>query len=219
MTVLAEFEAASPSLVLGPTLEALPSLTLELERQYALDPDHPIVFCWATYGDQDHLERTIADDETVDTFERVVHSPDRVLYRIRRSDSGVISAYRRWVSAGGELLHCLGTKGRWKAEMRFPDRDAFTEYHTFLEAENVEFELHRLSTGEAARRASDIKTLTKSQREALVLAHEHGFFDVPREANLATIADSLGISSQAVSERLRRGQSRLIDRYVRYSNY
>ncbi|MWV40481.1 helix-turn-helix domain-containing protein [Natrialba sp. INN-245] len=212
MSLLAEFEATSPSLVLGPTLDALPSLTLELERQYALDPDRPIVFCWARYRDRDRLERKLDDDETIDEFDRLVYSGDQALYRIRRSDSDVISAYRQWVAAGGELLDCLGSEGRWEVEMRFPDRESFAEYHTFLESEGVEFELHRLA--EAARRAGEPNALTESQREAIVLAYERGFFDVPRETDLATIAEMLDISTQAVSERLRRGQGRLIDEHV-----
>ncbi|MEY7848624.1 helix-turn-helix domain-containing protein [Natrarchaeobius sp. A-rgal3] len=214
MSLLAEFEAASPSLVLGPTLEALPSLTIELERQYALDPDRPIVFCWTRYHDRDRLERELDADETVDEFDRLVHSGDRALYRMQRSDSGVISAYRRWVAAGGELLECLGSEGRWEVEMRFPDRESFAEYYTFLEGEDVEFELHRLANGEVARRAGESNPLTESQREAIVLAYERGFFDVPRGTDLATVAEMLGISTQAVSERLRRGQSRLIDEHV-----
>ena len=214
MSLLAEFEAASPDLVLGPTLAAMPSLTVELERQYALDPDRPIAFCWARCGDLERLEATLADDGTVDAFDRITRSDEWALYRIRRSDSGVVHAYRRWVAVGGELLGCRGRNGRWEVELRFPDRESFTRYHEFLEREDVDLELHRLATGDRAGRVRDRETLTDSQREALVLAHEHGFFDVPRETTLDAIAETLEISNQAVSERLRRGQARLIEEYV-----
>ncbi|ARS90435.1 helix-turn-helix domain-containing protein [Natrarchaeobaculum aegyptiacum] len=214
MSLRAEFEAASPGLVLGPTLEALPSLTVDLERQYALDPDHPIAFCWVRYPDRRRLEQTLTDDGTVDDFDRVTTADDSALYRIQRSDSNVVGAYRRWVAVGGELLAGRGSDGRWEIEMRFPDREAFTTYHDFLQREGVGFELHRLAPDDRVGRDRQSEPVTHSQREALVLAHEHGFFEVPRETSLETIADTLEISTQAVSERLRRGQSRLIEEHV-----
>jgi len=214
MSLLAGFEASSPDLLLGQTLESLPSLTLDLERQYALDPAHPIAFCWANCRDLERLERTLDDDGTVDAYERITRSTEWALYRIRRSNSGVINAYRRWVAAGGELLDCRGVDGRWEVEMRFPDRESFARYHEFLEREDVEVRLHRLAAGDGTDREQGSETLTDSQREALVIAHECGFYDVPRETTLETIADALEISNQAVSERLRRGQSRLIEEHL-----
>ncbi|AXR76893.1 helix-turn-helix domain-containing protein [Natrarchaeobaculum sulfurireducens] len=214
MSLLAGFEAISPDLLLGQTLESLPSLTLDVERQYALDPAHPIAFCWARCRDLERLERTLDDDGTVDAYERITRSEEWTLYRIRRSDSGVVNAYRRWVAAGGELLDCRGTDGRWVIEMRFPDRESFTRYHEFLQDEDVEVRLHRLAAGDGADHRRESDPLTESQREALVLAHESGFYDIPRETTLETIADALEISNQAVSERLRRGQSRLIEHHL-----
>jgi predicted DNA binding protein len=52
--------------------------------------------------------------------------------------------------------------------------------------------------------------LTDTQREALVLAYERGYFDSPRRASLADVADELGISQQSLSSRLRRGHKRLV---------
>ncbi|SDR17154.1 helix-turn-helix domain-containing protein [Natronobacterium texcoconense] len=212
MALLAEFQAASPRLVLGPTLEAMPSLDVELERQYAIDPAQPIAFCWARCRNFEQFERALSTDRTVAEFEQIDRGDGRSLYRIQRSDSNVVHAYRRWVSVGGELLECRGSNGHWEIEMRFPDRDAFARYHEFLEDEEVEFTLHRLADAEdvpASRR--DDRVLTDSQREAIELAFEYGFFEVPRETDLATIAHDLGVSSQAVSERLRRGQARLVE--------
>jgi predicted DNA binding protein len=52
--------------------------------------------------------------------------------------------------------------------------------------------------------------LTETQREALVLAHERGYYDSPRETSLEEIADELGITQQSLSSRLRRGYRRLV---------
>ncbi len=47
---------------------------------------------------------------------------------------------------------------------------------------------------------------------SLIKAKEMGYYDVPRGISLSELADELGVSHQALSERLRRGHGRLIDR-------
>lgn len=211
MSLLAEFDAASPRLPLGPTLETMPTVTVELEREYALDPNHPVSFCWFRTADADELNRTLQTDGTVDAFDQIDAANGRLLYRIRRSDSDVIETYRTWLSVGGELLDRRSNRERWEVQMRFPDRDAFTTYHEFLETEGVDIEIHRLAGN---CRSNGRKQVTPSQREALAIAFERGFFEVPRETSLAELAQVLGISEQAVSERLRRGQARLVEKYI-----
>jgi len=46
--------------------------------------------------------------------------------------------------------------------------------------------------------------LSEPQREALTLAVRRGYYDIPRGCTTAELADELGISDQAVTERLRR---------------
>ncbi|AGB30861.1 Bacterio-opsin activator HTH domain protein [Natrinema pellirubrum DSM 15624] len=214
MSLHVAFEASSPSLVLGPTLDALPSLEVALERQYALDPARPIAFCWTRCRNRKRLERALAADPTVARFDRIASGDDRDRYRLQRSETNVVGAYRQWVAAGGELLECRGADGRWNVEMRFPDRTSFGRYHDFLVDEGVSVELRRLAETDARSRRAGDPTLTDRQREALALAHERGFFEVPRETDLAEIAAQLEISNQAVSERLRRGQARLVESHV-----
>lgn len=219
MSLLAEYEIAAPSLFLSPTLESVPGLEIEVERQFALVPSRPVSFCWLRYhtveGDDrkvlESLETALESDTTVDEFERIERADQRVLYRIRRSETTALGLYERWMGLGAELLRWWGSDGRWGIEMRFPDREAFTAYYSFLEEEGVAFDLHRLSDGADAARD---EILTDCQREAVYLAWERGFFDVPRESTLEELATTLDISDQAVSERLRRGQFRLIERYL-----
>lgn len=214
MTLVVEFEAASPELFLGPTIEAYPSLEVELERVYAIDPDHPIAFCWMRGVDAERIAAALARDGTVDVAESLERVRDRTLYRLTRSDGGdgaVVGAYRRWVEAGATLLDGRAVDGCWECRMRFPDREAFAGFHEFLSAAGVSFDLHRLADGGDD---ADEEFLTAPQREALVAAFEAGFFDVPRETTLEAVANDLGISDQALSERLRRGESRLIEQYV-----
>ncbi|ERG89195.1 MAG: putative DNA binding protein [halophilic archaeon J07HX5] len=51
--------------------------------------------------------------------------------------------------------------------------------------------------------------LTDAQLEAMTAAVENGYYDIPRDISTAELGDQLGISDQAVTERLRRGISTL----------
>jgi hypothetical protein len=69
----------------------------------------------------------------------------------------------------------------------------------------VSFELQQVSSWKDDDPDPGTSDLTRKQREAIVTALEAGYFDVPRETTLKSIADSIDISDTAVSYRLRRG--------------
>ncbi|WP_217493319.1 helix-turn-helix domain-containing protein [Haladaptatus sp. W1] len=52
--------------------------------------------------------------------------------------------------------------------------------------------------------------LTQEQREALVLALNRGYFSTPSEITLDELANQLGITSQAVSNRVRLGTEKVL---------
>jgi predicted DNA binding protein len=52
--------------------------------------------------------------------------------------------------------------------------------------------------------------LTTAQEEALRVALDAGYFEIPREATASEVASRIGISKSAFLERLRRGQSSLV---------
>lgn len=210
MALLVEIELSCPTVFLGPTLETLQDLEICLERQFALDPNRPISFCWIQYDRPDRFERLLALDHTVATFDRIEDNESRYLYRFQRNGSDVLGFYQCWVESGGELLSGVGANGRWTFRIRFPDRESFTQFRERLAEMDVDFDLERLADVDS----SDGDVLTGPQREALKLALEAGYFDVPRRTTLRTLSDSLGISDQAVSERLRRGQARLLEDFL-----
>lgn len=97
--------------------------------------------------------------------------------------------------------------------MRFPDREALGAFRAFCLDRDLDFRLHRLYDNDRERGPSR-ERLTSHQREALRLAHEGGYFRIPRGTTLGDIAAELGISNQAASERVRRGCGRLVgDRF------
>lgn len=57
-------------------------------------------------------------------------------------------------------------------------------------------------------------SLTKQQREALVAALNHGYFDVPRGATATEVAETLDISKSSFLGRLKRGQRTVFEQLL-----
>jgi predicted DNA binding protein len=60
----------------------------------------------------------------------------------------------------------------------------------------------------------DDDLLTERQRECLQTALQQGYFEVPRECTLAELADTLGVDKSTASETIRRGQARVLERFL-----
>ena len=110
----------------------------------------------------------------------------------------------------------------WAQRRRFADRQEFDAFRSFCRENDVDFRLDRLveTDGEGAAEGSvgdpgpePLDGMTAAQREALVTAHEMGYFDVPRAATLAEVAAELDVAAASLSERLRRAQSHLVGQF------
>lgn len=60
----------------------------------------------------------------------------------------------------------------------------------------------------------DVADITDKQRDALEEAMDVGYFEMPRQADLEELADRLGISKSAVSQRLKAVESKLVRRLM-----
>lgn len=213
MSIIAEYAVAPERLVLADAIEAVPEVTLKIERAYATDPDLPIVFMWASAERIDAFEAALEADTSVADVEQISEMDGDRLYRIQTADGTAIVTYPKWVEVGGERLEATYTDGWWHARTRYPDRDALSEYREYLQSNDVEFRLERLYDSDHPD--AEGPSLSDEQRETLELAYEMGFFEVPRSTTTADLADELDLSNQAVSERLRRGHARLVEDLVR----
>lgn len=63
---------------------------------------------------------------------------------------------------------------------------------------------------EATSVTIDLDVLTDKQRDTLELAISEGYYERPRETDLTTLADRLGLSKSAVSQRLRNAETNLV---------
>ncbi len=213
MSVIAEFRVRSPKLVLWHAQQECPDVKFEVLQEVGTDPQRPYMFILVDAADPSSFETAMAADPTVEELECYAEFEAEVLFRFRVSEATDVVMYPLWVELGADQLESHWSDGWWYARKRFPDRDTVATYRERCEELGVEFELERVYTDERSAEAAG-GPLTEEQREALVTAYEAGYFSVPREASMAEVADELGVSSQAVSERLRRAHQRLVEYHL-----
>jgi hypothetical protein len=208
MGLVVEYTLKPDRLVLAPTLSAV-EVRLVVEGVTALAPTSPSLFVWVEADDFEAFDTAVRTDPTVTDVQMLSEADGERLYSMQLTDETEVVLYAEWARLGAEPLGGHYADGWWHLRSRFPDRRAAGEFRAFLAAKGVEFQLDRLYDTEPVPGVDD--GLTEQQRETLELAYERGYFCIPREITTAALAEELGVSDQAVSERLRRGYARLVE--------
>lgn len=210
MSLIAELRLTDARLVLGPSLQAAPGMTLKREWATAADRvSDPLLFVWASGGDFEAFEAALPEDPTITGFERIDDGEHRRLYRVVVDrNGGTTNPGPIDRETGASRLSIETTADAAVMELRFPDREALSEYISHLRDRGFTVELLRAHHADDERgREYD---LSEKQAEALQAALEAGYFEIPRETDLERLAEGFDISEQALSERLRRGVSSVL---------
>ena len=210
MSVIAEFRLAGADIPLVGALQAVPGMVLDVEQAIAEDPDAPLLFVWAQGDDFEQFERGLAADEQIAKYGVLESLCDERLYRVRISADSNVGFYRLDAEVGTSRLDVRVTHEGVNMRMRFPDQQYLQEYFDGCRDQGIEVSLYRLYHDEAGNDTDNQYGLSPKQRETLELAYRDGFFDIPRGTTLGDVAEALGLSEQAVSERLRRATATLI---------
>jgi predicted DNA binding protein len=206
MATVVEFTLNSHEFPLGTVFTELPDVTVQLER-IVPDADGVIPYFWVRGTETDAIIDQFSNHPGVRDIQLVDSVNDEYLLRCRwvSEHESVLDAL---VDPEVILLSAVGTKEQWTFEIRGESRKAIAKFRIYCHQHDLPItltELHALEPLEAQH------GLTEKQREALILAFEHGYFDSPRASTLQEIADELGITQQSLSSRLRRGNRRLIE--------
>lgn len=207
MSVVVEFGLRSDEFELGRILELEAGEELRLEAVVPTG-ERAVPSFWTEGVDPAAFERRVRRHDAVETLTTVQAFESRRLYAMtwdRRSDQ-VVGGIR---SAGGRLLRATGGVDGWEFQVRFATHEALSAYQSQLRDAAVDPTVRRVYTPSEPNGTKGYE-VTDSQREALTLALERGYYDVPRSCSTAELGDALGVSDQAVTERLRRGTDALV---------
>ncbi|SDM58754.1 Predicted DNA binding protein, contains HTH domain [Halogranum gelatinilyticum] len=205
MATLLELDVPMKSFELGQATGSLPGSHIELEQVVPLD-DGAIPYFWAEAADFDAFEASVTEYDTVEGLELVAAVDGRHLYRIYWKTRG--GFVRALSESKATVLEGSGSDP-WRFRLLFPARSHVTAFRDRCSEAGVTFEVVRLSrvNERTGQREFD---LTEEQHEALRLAIEYGYYAIPREISTASLASKIGISQQAMSERLRRGTAKVL---------
>jgi predicted DNA binding protein len=206
-------EAVFDSPLFRETLAAVPDVELRLEDIRTPDGEPRRFVFWVDGGDFQRFESAMDADPTVGNYRCLTASDGKRLYRTTIPEGTRDSLYAVTVEQDILILELVVTAEGKRVLSRVPSREAVVQFRQACSERGFGFRLERLYREEVAAEDGGIDDrygVTAAQREALSAALEMGYFEVPRDASLEHVADELDISRQALSTRLRRGQSNLL---------
>ena len=214
MGTIAEFNIPADDFALGPTFQELPNLEVEIERLVAHDHDRVMPFAWVTADDSDDfdaLDDALSADSTIDSYELISKIDGDRLYRMEWVDETEMIVHIL-LEEEGTVLHAMGQSDSWHVRVLFPDRDSLSRTYDFADEHGLRFDVVRIYELDDERKGRF--GLSDEQQETLAAATKLGYYDVPRGITQAELAEKLGVSHQALSERLRRAQKTLNENTV-----
>jgi predicted DNA binding protein len=206
--IKAVVRAEHPDIVLTETVTHDRSSKVRSVSEAGTDPTSGKFFYHIESSDFQQFEDGLRNDRTIGGFERVIETRDgEAIYSFEYTDeakilSPVIS------TANGVILDMENDGSAWILTVWMPDRTDLGHLWDYAQANGIDIDLLRVN--EYASLGKTDAGLTDSQRDALLVALEAGYFEEPRNATLSEVAADLDISQPAASGLLRRGIKRLV---------
>jgi hypothetical protein len=204
--ILAVFRVEHPDIALTATVGHDESAVLQPIRGAGTDPTGDRHLFSVHSADLDRFEAGLDADPTVEAYDRVVELGDDAVYSLKYSRDAIL--FSTEVGRLNGVVLEFGNEGTtWRLKGWFPDRAAAQQLWDFATDHGVDVELVRINEYGSVLEHS--YGLTDAQREAVLVALDVGYFDEPRGATLADLADELGFTKPSASRLLRRGLRRL----------
>lgn len=209
MATIAEVHVPATEFPLENSLSRVADARFDIEHIVATEDDRVRPFVWAKAGDFEAMDAALTADPCVEDLTLLYGDENARLYRMEW-DTRIRVITHLLTESDATILNLSGVDGEWVLRIRFPDRDTLSTTYAFCRNRGLTFDFREIyEPNEATQRGHF--GLTDIQQEALVRAVECGYFDIPQSVTMDEVAETLGISRQAVSERLRRGHRRLIE--------
>lgn len=208
MSTIASLRVPAAEFALAETLEAVPAAEFEVVPVVAHGGRRPMPFVWVTGGDDERVGDAITADPSVESVERVSTLDTGWLYRVQWGDPAR-SFIETLVEENAVVLSAIGRRDEWHFHVLFSSRESLSVMYDGFETRDATLSvesIHELEEPGRYRRYG----LSDEQHTTLVRGYEEGFYDIPRAVDTSDLSTELGITHQALSERLRRGHRTLV---------
>jgi predicted DNA binding protein len=208
MAITAKAYIEHEDLALVPTLRELEDVDIRVILQATTDPGSGTFPFVIEHDEIEELEAALDADHTVTDYEQIDNNNGTHIYYIQHTDIAKLIS-PAVTAANGFLLQAETKDKGWLIQVQLPSRDALHTVWEYARENGISFSL--LEMYEKREGGSDASFgLTEEQQKALEVAYEKGYFSEPREMSLEDVADEVGVSSTAMSGRLRRGMRNLV---------
>lgn len=201
-------DARAPDSVPRRIFDDLPEAEVEVESVVPLAAS-AIPYVWVRGSGTAAVERVFGAYPEVTAIACVEEVDGGGLFRVEWDiDSPV---FRCVQEADGSLMDAHGDADRWQLTVWFESGADATGFMECIGGFDVPVTVERINSVDEVTEGGH-PVVTPAQREALVTAHEQGYFEQPRQSTQTDLADRLGISGAAVGARLRRGTANIVER-------
>ena len=209
MATIVRGSVPSEEFALHDALTTLSGVEVETERLVE-SGENVMPLLWARGADEDAIRDAFNADSSVENLSLLTTFNHEQLYQMHWT-SEIELLIQMLAHAEATVLDAYGGGGRedWYLRILYPTRADVSQTQRFCEEEGLTFDVDtvRELRGEPVGRFG----LSSKQYMALRRAVEAGYYDVPRNADLLDIAETLDISDAALSQRLRRGTKALVE--------
>jgi predicted DNA binding protein len=208
MSITAKIHVRHERLALVPTLGRLDGVSIRVVTHGNTDPDATVFPFLVEFPDRAALDAALEADPTVASYECVDWTDGVGIFYIEHTpETRLISPV---VTAVNGFMIQTETKGSgWLIRMLLPDRQALNQIWEFARENDISLDIAEIY-GKGGGVGERSYGLTEEQEEALATAYRRGYFNEPRDVSLSEVAEEMGLSSTAMSGRLRRGVGNLI---------
>lgn len=207
MSVVAEFSIQADQFLLGNIIADFPGVTVEIERVIPTGR-RLMPYIWGFGEDLDEFVAAMKAHSNVKSITAVDQVDNKALYKIEWEDPA--EQLITGIAETNATILEARSADQWTFKIRFDDHDGLAVFNNYCASHDIEYKLERVSALTDSEHFDQNYALTGPQYEALSIAVERGYFEIPRRTTYSQLATELDVSEQAVSERIRRATNKVL---------
>lgn len=210
VSTIATLRVPASEFVLDEVLSRHEATEARLLRSVQLDGATIAPLLWIQSNDFTSVEAALRDDPSVVNTSRLFSTTDGNGYRVGLRPA-TDSVMRLFADNRFSVVAASGHDGEWVFRVFAEARDSLATLTDKWRHVDLTHTVERVVTCDDVPNPTRFG-LTDSQYHTLVTAFREGYYSVPRESDITAVANILGITHQATSQRLRRGHEQLVQK-------